>query len=51
MRSRSEPPPAKSLLALLSTLQTLDEDFPAIQELPYERDLTIENRLLPEKDD
>ena len=29
-----EPAPAKSLLALLATLGPLDEDFPAIDELP-----------------
>jgi len=42
---------AKSLLALLQTLQPLDEDFPIIRELPYESDLTIENWLRPEGDD
>jgi hypothetical protein len=48
---KSRPPPAKSLLALLSTLQSRDEDFPAIHELPYEPDLTIENWLRSEEDD
>jgi antitoxin VapB len=31
-----EPAPAKSLLAVLATLETLDEDFPAISDLPPE---------------
>jgi antitoxin VapB len=31
-----EPAPPKSLLALLATLQPIDEDFPAIEELPHE---------------
>jgi antitoxin VapB len=29
-----EPAPSKSLLAVLAVLQPLDEDFPAIQDLP-----------------
>jgi antitoxin VapB len=29
-----EPAPAKSLLAVLATLETLDEDFPPIPDLP-----------------
>lgn len=29
-----EPAPPKSLLAVLAGLQALDEDFPAIEELP-----------------
>jgi antitoxin VapB len=29
-----EPVPAKSLLAVLNSLPTLDEDFPAIEERP-----------------
>lgn len=29
-----EPAPPKSLLAVLAGLQSLDEDFPAIEELP-----------------
>jgi antitoxin VapB len=29
-----EPAPPKSLLAVLATLQTLDEDFPPIPDLP-----------------
>jgi antitoxin VapB len=29
-----EPTPTKSLLAVLATLRTLDEDFPAIPDLP-----------------
>jgi antitoxin VapB len=31
-----EPVPKKSLLAVLATLQTLDEDFPPIPDLPAE---------------
>jgi antitoxin VapB len=31
-----EPAPRRSLLALLATLEPLDEDFPAIEELPHE---------------
>jgi antitoxin VapB len=31
-----EPMPPTSLLAVLATLQPLDEDFPPIDELPYE---------------
>lgn len=31
-----EPAPPKSLLAILSTLAPLDEDFPAIDDLPPE---------------
>ena len=31
-----EPAPPKSLLAILGTLQTLGEDFPAIDDLPAE---------------
>lgn len=31
-----EPSPPKSLLALLSTLAPLDEDFPAIDDMPPE---------------
>ena len=31
-----EPAPKKSLLALLSTLKPLDEDFPEIPDLPAE---------------
>ena len=33
-----EPAPPRSLLAVLATLQPLDEEFPIIEELPYERD-------------
>ena len=29
-----EPAPPRSLLAVLATLQTLDEDFPSIEDLP-----------------
>ncbi len=29
-----EPAPTKSLLAVLATLQTLDEDFPSMPDLP-----------------
>jgi antitoxin VapB len=29
-----EPTPAKSLLAVLATLRTIDEDFPPIPDLP-----------------
>jgi len=32
-----EPAPPKSLLAVLATLAPLDEDFPAIRDLPPER--------------
>lgn len=31
-----EPAPPKSLLAVLATLPTLDEEFPAIEDLPAE---------------
>lgn len=31
-----EPAPPKSLLAVLATLEPLDEDFPAIRELPVD---------------
>ena len=31
-----EPAPPKSLLAILATLQTLDEEFPPIDDLPAE---------------
>jgi len=31
-----EPTNPKSLLALLATLQPLDEEFPDVDELPYE---------------
>jgi antitoxin VapB len=31
-----EPTPPKSLLALLATLDPIDEDFPAIPELPVD---------------
>ena len=31
-----EPAPPTSLVSLLQTLQPLDEDFPAIDELPHE---------------
>jgi antitoxin VapB len=31
-----EPAPAKSLLAVLATLPTLDEEFPPIEDLPAE---------------
>ena len=31
-----EPSPRKSLLALLATLQPIDEEFPPIGELPHE---------------
>ena len=31
-----EPAPARSLLAVLATLQQLDEDFPEIGELPID---------------
>jgi len=31
-----EPAPPTSLLSLLQSLQPLDEDFPAIDELPHE---------------
>ena len=31
-----EPAPPRSLLAILATLQTLDEDFPPIEDLPAE---------------
>jgi antitoxin VapB len=31
-----EPAPPRSLLALLATLDPIDEDFPAIDELPHE---------------
>ena len=30
-----EPAPSKSLLAVLATLKTLDEDFPPIPDLPH----------------
>lgn len=30
-----EPAPAKSLLAVLATLEPIEEDFPAIEELPH----------------
>lgn len=32
-----EPAPPKSLLAVLATLSPLDEDFPAIRDLPPDR--------------
>jgi antitoxin VapB len=32
-----EPAPPKSLLAVLATLAPLDEDFPAIRDLPPDR--------------
>jgi len=32
-----EPAPPKSLLAVLATLTPLDEDFPAIRDLPPDR--------------
>jgi antitoxin VapB len=32
-----EPAPPKSLLAVLATLAPLDEDFPAIRDLPADR--------------
>jgi hypothetical protein len=32
----SEPTPSKSLLALLETLEPLDEEFPPIDELPLD---------------
>ena len=47
----TEPEAARSLLALLASLPPLDEDFLAIQELPYEPDLPVENWLRSEKDD
>ena len=31
-----EPAPPKSLLAILATLQTLDEEFPPVDDLPAE---------------
>lgn len=31
-----EPAPPKSLLAVLATFETLDEDFPPIEDLPLE---------------
>ena len=31
-----EPAPRKSLLAILKTLKPLDEDFPAVDELPMD---------------
>lgn len=31
-----EPAPPQSLLAVLATLETLDESFPAIEELPHD---------------
>jgi antitoxin VapB len=30
-----EPAPPRSLLAILATLEPIDEDFPAIDELPH----------------
>lgn len=30
-----EPVPARSLLAVLATLQPIEEEFPAIDELPH----------------
>jgi antitoxin VapB len=30
-----EPAPARSLLAVLTTLEPIDEEFPAIEELPH----------------
>jgi len=32
-----EPAPRKSLLELLASLEPLEEEFPEIEELPYER--------------